>query len=164
MVDVVLVDVLYTKVIDNEGKADGAPCMCPISRGDLALTVSGNEETFLEEFLSENAGLGKAVHASLDFAKDVAVGIGDVLEVVFFNDVFGKQVELHSEVLVPQHWRHEVEIFEVYSHEFCIQCGYDAVEEYFDGDDVGSWGTTVVRIIDKIAAHGDSCAIRVLLF
>ncbi len=92
MVDVVLVDVLYTKVIDDEGKADGAPCMCPISRGDFALTVSGNEEAFLEEFLCENAGLGKAVHATVDFAK-VAIGIGDVLEVVFFDDVFGKLVE-----------------------------------------------------------------------
>ena len=69
MVDVVLVDAFDTKVIDNEGKADGAPCVCPISRGDLALTVPGDEEAFLEEFLCENAGLGKAVHAALDFAK-----------------------------------------------------------------------------------------------
>ncbi len=164
MVNVVLVDVFDTKVINNEGKADGAPCMCPISRGDLALTVSGDEEAFLEEFLCKNAGLGKAVHATLDFAKNVAIGIDDVLEVVFFDDVFGKQVELHSEVFVPRHQRHEVEIFEVYHHEFCIQSGYDAVEEYLDGDDVGGWGTAVVEIIDQIAAHGDSPAIRVLLF
>ena len=96
--------------------------------------------------------------------KNVAVGIGDVLEVVFFDDVFRKQVELHSEVFVPRHRRHEVEIFEVYCHELCIQSGYDAVEEYLDGDDVGGWGTAVVGIIDQIAAHGDSRAIRILLF
>ncbi len=138
--------------------------MCPISRGDLALSVSSDEEAFLEEFSCNNAGLGKAVHAALDFAKDVAVGVGDVLEVVFFDDVFGKQVELHSEVFVPRHRRHEVEIFEVYRHEFCIQCGYDAVEVYLDGDDVSGWGTAVVGIIDHVAAHGDSSAIRVLLF
>ncbi len=71
MVDVVLVDVLHAKVVNDEGKADGAPGVGPISWGELALAVPSDVETFFKEFLGDYAGLRKAVHASSDFAKVV---------------------------------------------------------------------------------------------
>ncbi len=76
--DVILVDILYPEVVNNKGKADGAPCMGPIAGGQLALGVSSNMEAFLEEFLRNDAGLGKAIHAATYFAKNVAVRVDNV--------------------------------------------------------------------------------------
>jgi hypothetical protein len=73
----------------------------PISWGELALAVSGNVEAFFEEFLGDYASLRQAVHAAPDFAKNITIGVDDVLEIVLVDNVFGEQVKLHSEVFVP---------------------------------------------------------------
>jgi hypothetical protein len=76
--DVVLVDILYPEVVDDKGKADGVSCMGPIAGGQLALGVSSNTEAFFEEFLPNDAGLGKSIHATTYYAKNVAVGVNNV--------------------------------------------------------------------------------------
>jgi hypothetical protein len=62
MFDIVLVDVLHTKIVGNKGEADGAPVMTPVSWCDLALLVSCFVKASGEELLSDNAGLWEAVH------------------------------------------------------------------------------------------------------
>jgi hypothetical protein len=79
--------------------------------------------------LCDDAGSGESIHVTSDFAKHVAVGVNDVTKVVIVDDVLGEQVKLHPKVLLPRHWRHEVEIFEVYRHEPRIHSGYDDVEQ-----------------------------------
>ncbi len=58
MGDVILVDVLDSKVVDHEGETDWAPVVCPISWGKFALFVAGVAESFLEEFLRDYSCLG----------------------------------------------------------------------------------------------------------
>ena len=41
MLNVILVDVLHSKVINNEGETDRAPIVLPIARGDFALAIPG---------------------------------------------------------------------------------------------------------------------------
>jgi hypothetical protein len=65
MSDVFLVDVLHSKVVDNEGEADWAPIVTPISWCDLALPVPCLVEALGEEVLSNNAGLREAIHPAL---------------------------------------------------------------------------------------------------
>ncbi len=55
------------------------PCMGPIARGQLALGVTSNTKALLEEFLCDDAGLGKAIHTTTYFAKNVAIVVDDVL-------------------------------------------------------------------------------------
>jgi hypothetical protein len=66
MFNVFLVDVLHSKVVDNESEADWAPIVMPISWCDLALLVPCLVEALGEEVLSNNASLREAVsHTAL---------------------------------------------------------------------------------------------------
>ena len=84
MGDVILVDVFDSKIVDNEGEADWAPVVCPVSWGELALFVAGDDESFLEELLCNNSCLGESVHSSS------SVGIHFVMQIVFVDNVLGK--------------------------------------------------------------------------
>jgi hypothetical protein len=84
----------------------------------------------------------------LHFAENVAICIRFVTESVFIDDVLGEQFQFHSEVLIPVHGSHEVEVLDVDSHELCIEGGDDAVEHEFDGKEVCGWCPTVIRVVD----------------
>ncbi len=128
MFDVFLVDVLHSKVVDNEGEADWVPILTPISWCDLALSVPCLVEALGEEVLSNNADLREAIHPALHYAENVAACDRFVMESVFIDDVLGEQFQFHSEVLVPVHGSHEVEVLGVNGNELCIKGGDDAVE------------------------------------
>ncbi len=68
MADVVFVDVLHAKNFDNEGEADGASIMPPVSWCDGALLVTCFVKAFGEEVLCNDAGLWEAVHSPSHFA------------------------------------------------------------------------------------------------
>ncbi len=109
MFDTFLVDLLHSKVVNNEGEADWAPVVMPISWCDLALPVTCLKEALSEEVLRNNVGLREAVHPTLHFTEDVAICFHFVAKSVFIDDVLlGEQFQLHSEVLVMFHWGHEV--------------------------------------------------------
>jgi hypothetical protein len=68
MVDVVFVDVLHAKIVDNKGEAHGVPVMMPVSWCDSALAVSCFVKAFDEEFLHNYASLWEAIHSLLYLA------------------------------------------------------------------------------------------------
>jgi hypothetical protein len=74
MLRVLLANILYPKIIDDEGEADGTGVMFPETRGCLALTISMHFEAFSEQFLGDDTSLWKAVHPLLYLAVDIAVG------------------------------------------------------------------------------------------
>jgi hypothetical protein len=148
MFDVFLVDVLHSKVIDNEGEANWVPIVMPISWCDLALLVPFLVEGLGEEVLSNNAGLREAIHPASHFTENVAICVRFVTKSVFIDDVLREQFQFNSEVLVQVHGSHEVEVLDVDGHEVCIRAGDDAVEHEFDGKEVCGWRPTVVRIVD----------------
>jgi hypothetical protein len=113
MFDSFLVDVLHSKVVNNKGEADWAPIVTPISWCDLALLVPCLVEALGEEVLSNNASLREAIHPALHFAENVAICVRFVMESVFIDDVLGEQFQFYSEVLVPVHGSHEVEVLDV---------------------------------------------------
>ena len=50
----------------------------------------------------------------------------------------------------------EVEIFDVASHKFGAGGGKHAVDEDFDCGESGSLGADIVRVLDLIAAYGET--------
>jgi hypothetical protein len=148
MFDISLVDVLHSKVVDNEGEADWAPIVMPISWCHIVLSVPCLVEALGEEVLSNNAGLREAVHPTSHFAENIAIYICFVTESIFIDDVLGERFQFHSEVLVPVHRSHEVEVLDVDGHELCIGGGDDAVEHEFDGKEICRWCPTVVTVVD----------------
>jgi hypothetical protein len=120
MLDVVLVDVLHAKVVDDECETDGAPVVSPVPWRDLALSIPGFVELHGEEVLRYDAGLGEAVHPVSHFAEDIAICVHLVAESVFVNDIRQEQLQFHMEVFVSIHWCHEVAIFYVNCHELAL--------------------------------------------
>ncbi len=90
MGDIILVDVLNSKVVDDEGETDWAPVVCPISWGEFTLFVAGDTESFLEELLCDNSCLGESVHSSSYFAEYITLGIHLVVQIVSVDNVLGK--------------------------------------------------------------------------
>ncbi len=128
MLNVVLVNVLHAKVIDDECETDGAPVVLPVPWHDLALSIPSFVESLSEEVLSYDASLWEAVHSALHFAEDIAICIHLVTESVFVNDIRREQLQFHTEVFVLIHWCHEVEIFYVDCHELGVRRRDDTVE------------------------------------
>ena len=105
--------------------------MCPETWCELALTVSCNNEAFLEleEFLCNDSCLGESMHTTTNFAEHVPIVVNLVEEIVLVDNVLGEEVDIHSEVLIAFHECHQIEIFDVDGHEFGVFCGYFTVEE-----------------------------------
>ncbi len=70
----------------------------------------------------------------------------------------GKQFQLHAEILVAFHGCHQVEVFEVKRHEFCVGCGYDTVEEESQSEEVSCRSSVVTWVVYEVATHGDTHA------
>jgi hypothetical protein len=128
MVDVIFVDVLHAKIVNDNGETEGVPVMMPVSWCDSALAVSCFVKAFGEEFLCNYAGLWEAVHSMLHFTENIAIHVHFVMECLFVNDVLWEEFEFHPEVLISIHGCHEVEVLDVNSHELCIGHGDDTVE------------------------------------
>ncbi len=116
MINIVLVDVLHTKVVDIEGEADGVPVMMPVFLCDSALQVSCFAKAFGEEVLRNYAGLWESIHSVSHFAENIAIHVHFVTECVFINDVLWEEFKFHPEVLVAIHGHHEVDVLDVDNH------------------------------------------------
>ena len=73
MSDVVFIDVFDSEVVNDKGETDGPPIVSPEPWGELALTVSCDNQPFLEEFLSDDSCLGEPVHASANLTEHIPV-------------------------------------------------------------------------------------------
>jgi hypothetical protein len=128
MVEVIFVDVLHTKIVDDKGEADGMPIIPPASWCDNALAVTCFVKTFGDEVLRNDAGLWEAVHSTSHFSENIATHVHFVTECVFVNDVLWEEFEFHPEVPIAIHGHHEVEVLDVDGHELCIGHGDDPAE------------------------------------
>ncbi len=161
MLNIVLVDVLHAKVVDDKCETDGATVMLPVPWHDLALLIPGFAELLGEEVLRYDAGLGEAVHSALNFAEDIAICIHLVAESVFVNDIRREQLQFHTKVFVSIHWCHEVEIFYVNRHELGVRHRDDTVEHCLDCEKIGCGCAAVIRVVDMISARHDTGAVGV---
>ena len=57
MLHILLANMLYPKIVDDEGEADGAGVMFPETGGCLALTISMLFEEFFEKLLGDDTSL-----------------------------------------------------------------------------------------------------------
>ena len=128
MLDICLVDVLHTEIINNECETDGVPVVSPIPWCDLALVVTGFVESLGEEVLHDDTCLRKTIHAASYLTKHIAIRIDFVTEAIFFDDVRWEKLQFHAEVFIPIHGRQQVEVLDVDCHELAVGGGDDTVE------------------------------------
>jgi hypothetical protein len=121
-------DILYPKVVDNEGEADGTCVLFPQTGGCLALAVSVFLEAFFEQLLGNDTCLWKAVHPLLNLAVVVDVRGGFAAKVVVLDDVVWHVGNAKAHVFISGHRGIEIKILDVHRHEFCSIGRDDAVD------------------------------------
>ncbi len=112
--------VLIPKIINYEAEDDVTPDVAPWSQGMLAMVIPLCVETLFEQFVCKNAGLGETIHAHSNFNIYPALVIAEVVVIVFLDNFVEDEIKVKAHILVFLHGRHEVEIQEVHSIEFCI--------------------------------------------
>ena len=86
------------------------PDVAPETWSVLALVIAFGREAFFEELVGKDAGLGQAVHPFLDFDIDPSFFADQVVEVVFYDDLFGDDAKVEAHVLWLEHWSIEIKI------------------------------------------------------
>ena len=66
VVDMLLTNIIYSKIVDNERETDRPPFMCPQTGCNLALMVAMGIEACLKDCLGQDSTLGKPIHSALD--------------------------------------------------------------------------------------------------
>ena len=90
VVDMVLGDVLYTKVLNDEDKEDGALFVAPKARSGGILIVTRCVEANFEEIVGNHTRLGYAIYAFADI--EVYPYIMDITEQIILLDKFIRYV------------------------------------------------------------------------
>ena len=78
-----------------------------------------------------------------------------------FDDAGSESRDRDAHVFGTVHRGVQVEIFDVYCHEFGSWGGDDTVEEAFGGGHAGCWSADFAGIVDEIATDGEADAMRV---
>ena len=61
-----LTNILYSKIIQNERETDRPPFMCPQTRCNIALVKSMGIEACFKKCLGKDSTLGKIIHSVID--------------------------------------------------------------------------------------------------
>ena len=87
----------------------------------------------------------------------------EAFELVLVNDFSWNEAKENLNVFFPFHGSIEVKIFQVEAEPFCFWVRKGGVDEYFGGNHVSSWCANVARVVNEVAADGESCALCFLL-
>jgi len=151
VVHVIHVGDFYPKIVDDEAENCTTPDVTPEARCVLALVVTSFEHSLFEELVGNDAGLGEAVHAFLNFDIDPSIIVDQVPEVVFDDDLVRDDLELEVHVFRIGHQSVEVEVGQVNAEEHGAQCADGGVDEEFGSEKVRSGGPLVAGKVNEIA-------------
>ena len=163
VVHVIHVGNFYSKIIDDEAENDAASDVTPEARSVLALVVSFFGKSLLEELVGNDAGLGEAIHSFPNFDVDPSNFVNQVLEVVFYDDLFWDDVELEAHVFRIGYRGVKVKVGQVNAKEHGTRCTYPEVDEEFGGEKVCSGSALVSGEVDEITTNHESSAIDLYL-
>jgi hypothetical protein len=129
----------------------------------LALVVTLFGQSLFEELVGNDAGLGEAVHAFSNFDIYPSLFVDQVPEVVFYNNLFGDDLESEAHVFQIGHRCVQVKVGQVNDEEHSAWCADGGVDEEFGGEKVRGGGARVSGKIDEITADRQSSAIDFFL-
>ena len=156
---VLLADVVYPEVVDDESECDWSCAVAEETWGVSGGVVAVGCEVLREAIVCEDSGLGEAIHAFADFGHDVVV-VDKGSKVILDHDVGGNVLDGDADVFVLCHWCAKIKIFDVNGHVFCPWRGDHAVEEKLDGGEVGGRSAYVAVVFDAVSSHGEANAFR----
>ena len=121
----------------------------------LALDVAMFGKVWNKFVIGDAAGLGKAVHAFVDFNIDIAF-VDKGGKVVLLKDGLWDQGDREHHVFGTIEVGVQVEILNVHGHKQGVGSGNDAVKDEFGGGKASGFGAGIARVVDEIATDGPS--------
>ena len=112
MVGMFFANVFDTKVINDETKTDGAPCVMPEAQGVVYRFVAIATEETHQLFFGKDAGLGKTIHSAVYLHIYFSI-VDNVSEFVVHDDFFRGGVEGDEHVFVIIRWCAKIVVFNV---------------------------------------------------
>jgi hypothetical protein len=112
--------------------------------------------------VGQDAGLGKAVNAFVNFAVNKTID-GDGLESVVLDDGGWDVLQCHAHVFWACHWRVQIKILDVKRHELGAGCRDDSVEEPFGRLKVGTFGGNISGVTYFVSTNSDADALGLFL-
>jgi hypothetical protein len=97
------------KVVNNKAECDVMPHVTPQTRHVLTLIEASDGKAFFVDFICKDASLGQAVHALLNFDIYLSVGVNNVSETIFVDNILGKDVQPEAHVFVALHCSVQIE-------------------------------------------------------
>ena len=85
VVEVFNSNIFYAKVINNEAELDGKPFVAPETRGGFHLVVAFSKKARSEEIVGQDASLGKAITALVNFKVNPTVAVS-TCKLLFFYE------------------------------------------------------------------------------
>ena len=131
MVGVLLADILYAKIVNDEAKENGSPLVVPQTRRRGALEVPLVSKMLAELYVGKNAGLWQAVNTLCDIEVDPAI-LGERMQVVFFNEFLRYAGDLDSDILGPVHGGAKIKKFTAKASKTRAAAQEDTVDYKFD--------------------------------
>ena len=165
MINILLVGVLDSKIVDNEGEGEWACIVFPKAGREGHGCVTVGRQMFYKMVIGNASGLGEAVHPFSDFDVDVTV-VDEGTEIVLGHDGVGDDGDgdAHVGIVFGFHGSIKVKILEVACHETGVRGRDDAVEEGLDGDEVGGFCADVSIVLDAVPSDSKADAMGVGFF
>jgi hypothetical protein len=131
VVHVIHVGDFYPEIVNDKAENYTTPDVTPEARSVLALVVTPLGQSLFEELVGDDAGLGEAVHAFLNFNIDSSVLVDQVPEVVSYDDLVRDDLESEAHIFRIGHRSVEVEVGQVNAEEHRLRCADGGVDEEF---------------------------------
>jgi hypothetical protein len=151
------------KVINNEAELDGTPFVfvAPETRGGFRFIVAFSKKARSEEIVGQDAGLGKAIAALVNFEVDPTVAV-TTRKLVLLNEFCWDVRDFHADIFRVRHWRVEVEVLEVNGAEARSVARENTIEQQLEEFKGRSVGANIPQVTDAIASNGDASTIRIV--
>jgi len=153
--------IFHTKVIYNEAELDGTPFVAPEARGGFSFVVAFSKKAGSEKIVGQNASLGKAIAALVNFKVDPTIAVS-TCKLVLFNK-FGRDVcDFDADILRIRHWGIKVEVLEVDGAELCTFAREDTVEQQLEEFKGRGVGADISGVTNTTTCDGDAGTIRIV--
>ena len=159
MVGMFFANVFDTKVINDETKTEGVPCVVPEAWGVASRCIDIAAKKTDQFSLGKDASLRKTIHSAAYFHIYFSI-VDNVSEFVVHDDFLGDGVDGDEHLFVIIHWCAKIVVFNVQAEPMSTWGRECAVHEIFESCHVCHCHTQIARVIDEVAANGDACAVR----
>ncbi len=140
---------------------DGTPFVAPEARSGFSFIIAFSKKARSEEIVCQNAGLGKAIAAAVNFEVDPTFAVS-TRKLVLVNEFCWDVCDFDVDILRIGHWGIEVEVLEVDGAESRAFAREETVEQQLEEFKGRGVGAGISRVTNTTASNDDAGTIRIV--